>query len=281
MNGKTCIITGSTDGFGKETAIGLARQGARVIMVGRNPAKTAAAVAEVKAASGNESIEFALADLSSQASIRTLAAELLERCPRIDVLVNNAGGIFKTRQETVDGLEMTFALDHLGYFLLTNLLLDRIKASAPARIVNVASAAHLFGRINFDDLQGRRRYSSWGAYGQAKLANILFTRELARRLAGTGVTVNCLHPGAVGSNFGSGMFKQGPLAGLSRLFILTPAKGAETSIFLASSPAAHGVSGEYFAKRRVARSSPASRDLAVAQRLWTVSEALTAERSGG
>ena len=194
MAGRACLVTGATSGIGKATATGLARLGADLLLVARDPARGRATVAELQAANDGARVELLVADLASQASIRGLAEEINRGQPRLDVLVNNAGGYWATRHTTVDGLELTFALNHLAYFLLTNLLLDLLRAGAPARIVNVTSSAQAFGDIHFDDLQYERRYRGQAAYNQSKLANVLFTYELARRLHGTGVTVNCLAP---------------------------------------------------------------------------------------
>jgi NAD(P)-dependent dehydrogenase (short-subunit alcohol dehydrogenase family) len=202
LDGRTCLITGATNGIGRVTAVELARMGAEVFLVYRNKARADETVAEIRTRTGNENVHLLHADLSSQKQIRAAAAEFLTAGRLLHVLVNNAGLGNTTRMVTEDGIEMVFAVNHLAYFLLTMLLLDRIKQSAPARIVNVASEAHRFGTINFDDLGGERRYSTFGAYGQSKLANILFTYELARRLAGTGVTVNCLHPGGIATGCG-------------------------------------------------------------------------------
>lgn len=278
MQGKTCLVTGATAGIGKETALALAKMGARVIIVGRNPAKTAAVAAEIASQTGNSQVEFLLADLSVQAEVRRLAEAVKARCSRLDVLVNNAGGVFPKREMTRDGMEMTFGVNHLGYFLLTNLLLDLLKASAPARIVSVSSAAHKAGRINFDDLMSERKYSPMGAYGQSKLANILFTYELARRLEGTGVTATCLHPGVVATNFGATSPVIGWFYKVAARFMLTAAEGADTVIYLASAPEVEGVTGKYFVKRQAVRSSSASYDEGVARRLWQVSEELTGLR---
>jgi NAD(P)-dependent dehydrogenase (short-subunit alcohol dehydrogenase family) len=230
----------------------------------------------IREQTGATSVEYRIADLSSQAEIRRLAQEVKSSIPRIDVLVNNAGGLYLKRQETGDGLEMTFALNHLAYFLLTNLLLDIIKASAPARIVSVASEAHQGGRINFDDLQGKTKYSPWRAYQQSKLANVLFTRQLARRLQGTGVTANALHPGYVKTEiFRAEGFAGWLLRRAADLFAITPEQGAQTSVYLATSPEVEDVSGQYFARQEPVASSPESQDEAAASRLWQVSEELT------
>lgn len=265
MKDRICLVTGATDGIGKVTAFTLAQRGATVIGVGRNPTKIEAALAEVGDIPG--SLEFLTADLSSQAQIRGLADEFKRRYDRLHVLVNNAGALFTSYRESADGIEMTFALNHLAYFLLTDLLLDTITASAPARIVNVASDAHQSGSIDFDDLGHRENYSGWGAYNTSKLANILFTYELARRLEGTGVTANVMHPGFVNSNFQRA-------AGLNMRGHLTPEEGADTLTWLAASDDVAGVSGKYFVQRRDTRSSSASYDTALARRLWEVSVAL-------
>lgn len=275
MHGKVCVVTGATTGIGKEIALGLAQRGATVAIVGRDPHKCEAAVNELRTRTGNTSIEALIADLSSQAEVRRLATDVTRAYPRVHVLVNNAGAIFTSRHETVDGLEMTFALNHLAPFLLTNLLLDTLKASGHARIVTTSSAAHFGARINFDDLQSKRRYTTFGAYGQSKLANILFTRELARRLTGTDMTANCFHPGVVASNFGR---SNGGIAGgvfaLGRPFFISPEKGAETGIYLASSPNVAHLTGQYFARKNVARTSAAANNDEAAHHLWDVSAAL-------
>jgi len=281
MRGKVCLITGATLGIGRSTAQALAAKGATLTIIGRNPQKVTATVAELRARTGNDTVDGLVADLSSQAEVRRVTGEFLDHHDRLDVLINNAGGMFFSRQQTVDGLEYTFALDHLAYFLMTNLLLDTLKASgapgAKARVVNVSSMAHQGARINFDDLQGARSYSSWRAYGQAKLANILFTHELARRLAGTNVTANCLHPGFVASGFAMNNLG-GIVRSMAQLAMrpiqIGPEQGARTSIYLATSPDVEGVSGEYFIKCKVARSSAASYDEAAAKRLWEVSDEL-------
>jgi retinol dehydrogenase 14 len=274
MAGKTVLVTGGTSGIGKATATGLAAMGARVGITGRDAARTRAAAAEVAAAAGNPAVDPFSADLSSQAEVRRLAGEVAAAYPRLDVLVNNAGGFWATRRVTADGLEHTFAVNHLAPFLLTGLLLDRLTA----RIVTVSSGAHAAGKIDFDDLQGERRYSGQRAYSQSKLANIMFSYELARRLDGTGVTATVLHPGVVRTGFAaedpSPVLKV--FLPLIRVFLKTPAQGAATSIYLASSPAVEGVTGEYFADRKPKRSSPASYDTAAAARLWQVSLDLTA-----
>src|SRR5919106_4071638 len=277
MGEKICLITGATSGIGKATAMGLANMGASVVMVGRDQGKGEAVMAEIKQKSNNASVDLMLADLSSQEEIRRLADEFKEAYPRLDVLINNAGLFRSKRITTADGMEMTFAVNHLACFLLTKLLLDVLKASSPSRIVNVSSGDHSNGTIDFDDLQGEKGYKGPKAYSQSKLANVLFTYELARRLEGTGVTANCLHPGAgVRTNLGSGV---SGVFGLTvralRPLMKSPEKGAETSIYLASSPEVEGLSGRYFVKKGETRSSDMSYDERLARRLWEVSAQLT------
>ncbi|KAB1071822.1 SDR family oxidoreductase [Methylobacterium planeticum] len=272
MAGTVCLVTGATSGIGYETALGLARAGARVGLAGRDARKVERTIREIAAAVPGAELDAFVADLSAQAEIRRLAAEVLARYPRLDLLVNNAGAIFDRRETTVDGIERTWALDHLGYVLLTLALLDRLKASAPARIVNVASAAHTRGRIDFDDLEGAKRYSAIKAYAQAKLGNVLFTAALARRLAGTGVTVNALHPGVINTGFArntGGLLGFG--WGLIRPFLSAPADGAATSLHVATAPDLAGVSGRYFARSRPVAPSAESQDRAVQERVWEIS----------
>jgi retinol dehydrogenase-12 len=275
MNGKICLITGGTNGIGKSTALELARRGATVVIVGRNAQKTSQVVEEIRAASGNNAVDSLLADLSSQQEVRRLADEFRSKYSQLHVLLNNACAFFMQRQLSVDGIEMTFALNHLAYFLLTNLLLDTIKASAPARIINVSSGAHASGKIDFDNLQGERGFGP-GAYGNSKLANILFTIELARRLEGTGVTVNALHPGFVATGFARNNGKiVATLVGiLSSLMARSPEKGAETSIYLASSPEVETITGKYFYNSKATTTARQATDLAVAKKLWDVSAAM-------
>jgi NAD(P)-dependent dehydrogenase (short-subunit alcohol dehydrogenase family) len=275
LQAKVCLITGGTNGIGKSTALALAGMGATVVIVGRNAAKTAQVVAEIRTATGNTSIDSLLADLSSQQQVRRLANEFKSKYSRLHVLLNNAGAVFMQRQLSIDGIEMTFALNHLAYFLLTNLLLDTIISSAPARIINVSSRAHTSGKIDFDNLQGERSFG-YGAYGNSKLANILFTIELARRLEGTGVTANALHPGFVATGFASnnGKVIAAIMGAVAPLLGRSPAKGAETSIYLASSPAVAGISGKYFFDSKVTATAPQASDAAVARKLWDVSAAM-------
>jgi NAD(P)-dependent dehydrogenase (short-subunit alcohol dehydrogenase family) len=280
MTGKTCIVTGASLGIGKETAAALAGMGARVVMVCRDPARGEAALADIVGQSGNDTVELMIADLASLADIRNLAAAYRQKHQQLHVLVNNAGAYNANRTTTKDGFETTFGVNHLAYFLLTDLLLDLLKASAPARIINVSSTAHVGGHINFDDLQGEKKYVGRKAYGQSKLANVLFTYELARRLDGTGVTANALHPGVVRTGFGKnnpgwwgalfGVFQV-----IGRPFYISPAQGAATTIYLASSPEVEGVTGKYFARSKAVDSNAESNDTAVAQRLWQISEQLT------
>jgi NAD(P)-dependent dehydrogenase (short-subunit alcohol dehydrogenase family) len=273
MIGKICLVTGGTNGIGKATAQALAQMDATVVIVGRDVQKAAQVSKEIREASGNQNVDWLLADLSSQQDIRQLATEFKSKYSQLHVLINNAGGTFMTRQLSVDGIEMTFALNHLAYYLLTNLLLDTIKASAPARIVNVSSDAHSGGKIEFDNLQGERSYSGIGPYGNSKLANILFTTELARRLEGTGVTVNVLHPGLVSTGFG----KNNPgllmkiMGVIIPLIARSPEKGAATSIYLVSSPVVQNITGKYFVDCKVTQPAPQASDMVVARRLWDVS----------
>jgi retinol dehydrogenase-12 len=272
MQGKICLVTGATSGIGLVTAQALAQQGATVVVAGRNPERGAATVRRMRQASGNSAVELLMADLSVQTQVRQLAEAFLRRFARLDVLVNNAGAIFSRRRLSPDGIEMTFALNHLGYFLLTNLLLGTLKASAPARIINVSSDAHRRAGINFADLQGQHRYSGWRAYCQSKLANLLFTYELARRLEGTGVTANAMHPGFVATGFGRnnrGLFAL--LIRLAQLTALSPEQGAETLIYMATSPELESTTGTYFVKKRSVTSSRESYDQTAAQRLWQLS----------
>ena len=276
MAGKTVLITGATGGIGKATAIGLAALGARVGITGRDLGRVASAAVEIRDTTGNPHVVAFAADLSSQAEVRRLATDVLAAFPRLDVLVNNVGGSWATRHVTADGLEHTFAVNHLAAFLLTDLLLDRLKASAPARVVSVSSGAQATGTIDFEDLQGERNYSEQRAYPQSKLATVMFTYELARRLEGSGVNATVLHPGVVNTGFGAEdpglIFKV--LVPFMRPFMKTPAQGAATSIYLATSPDVARVSGQYFVNRRPQRSSPRSYDQAAAARLWQASAAL-------
>lgn len=273
MTGRTVLVTGATSGIGRATALGLAAMGAHVAITGRDHGRTEDAARQITAAGGRKVVMF-VADLSSQAQVRQLAGEVLEKLPRIDVLVNNVGGYWNTRHLTTDGLERTFAVNHLAPFLLTNLLLDRLERSAPARVVTVASNAHTSGRIDFDDLQGERSYSGSRAYSQSKLANILFSYQLAGRLSG--VTANALHPGVVRTAFGAEdpARIQRLLVPLLRPFLRSPTQGAATSIHLASAPELEQVSGRYFAHRRPTRSSLRSYEQQIAARLWETSAEL-------
>jgi NAD(P)-dependent dehydrogenase (short-subunit alcohol dehydrogenase family) len=306
MSGKTCLVTGATAGIGEVTARELARRGACVVIVGRSRKRCEATVEAIRRETGNPAVEFLVADLSAQAEVRRVAREFQEGHRRLDVLINNAGALFHLRRQSVDGIEMTLALNHLAYFLLTNLLLDTLRASAPARIVNVASRSHEDAQgLDLDDLQARagakrfwgyrrsrlvswlftlfapRRHPALLQYSRTKLANVLFTYELARRLEGTGVTVNALHPGFVASHFmaGNGVFGWF-LRRLAWLFAISPEEGARTSVYLATSPEVEGVTGRYFVKQRPVASSAASRDEAAARRLWQVSEELTGGSKG-
>ncbi len=284
MAGKVCLVTGASAGIGAVTALGLARRGATVCLVGRSAERVAATARQIADQTGHSSVMPFVADLSAQAEVRRLAQEFSAQFPRLDVLVNNAGGMFLSRQESVDGIEMTFALNHLAYFLLTNLLLDRLKAAAPARILCVASDAHRFARrIHFDDLARRKRYGGFRIYGESKLANILFSFELARRLAGTAVTVNALHPGFVATSFFGRDHMKGPFGWLmktsARLVAISPEQGAATSIYLATSPEVEGITGQYFEKQKPVTPSRAARDEEAARRLWEVSEEMTGIRS--
>jgi NAD(P)-dependent dehydrogenase (short-subunit alcohol dehydrogenase family) len=276
LQGKHCMITGASSGLGRVTALELARMGAQLTLVCRNRSRGEDAIAEIREKTGNRTVTLMLADLSVQQSIRDLAAGFIDRGEPLHVLVNNAGLFNLKRELTADGVETVFAVNHLSYFMLTLLLLDRIRQSAPARIVNVASAAHQHRTINFDDLGGERRYPSMRIYGQSKLANVLFTYELARRLEGSGVTVNCAHPGAVATGLGA---NNGALAKLLMpvigLFMRSPEQGAATQIYLASSPEVEGISGKYFVDCKPALSSSESYDTAVARRLWEVSTRMT------
>ena len=282
MVDKTVLVTGGTSGIGKATAVGLARLGARVGITGRDITRAEAAAADIRAASNNAAVDAFAADLSSQTDVRRLAREVLDRYPRLDVLVNNVGGFWTHRRVTADGLEHTFALNHLAAFLLTTLLLDRLKASAPARVVTVASGAHTIGRLDFDDLQGEQKYSGQRAYNASKLANVMFTYELARRLQDSGVTATVLHPGVVRTAFGAedqaAFFTI--LSLLIRPFMKAAAQGAATSIYLASSPQEEGVTGVYYSNSKPKKSSKSSYDSDAARRLWKVSVDLVSPTTG-
>jgi NAD(P)-dependent dehydrogenase (short-subunit alcohol dehydrogenase family) len=278
MRGKTCLVTGATAGIGAVTAEALAGAGATVLMIGRNAAKCGETTARIRGATGNTAVYPFVADLSSQSQVRRLAEEVVAQHPQLDVLVNNAGAMFNRRVESADGIEMTWALNHLAYFLLTDLLLDNLKASAPARIVNVASEAHRSSRgIRFDNPEFKTSgYRAFGAYCQSKLANVLFTQELARRLVGTRVTANSLHPGFVYSSFFENKGAIGALFKVAATLIaISPENGARTSVYLATSPEVADVSGQYFDRRQPAVPARAARDPEGARRLWELSAAMT------
>jgi NAD(P)-dependent dehydrogenase (short-subunit alcohol dehydrogenase family) len=276
MKGKIVLITGATSGIGEETALGLAKMGATIVLVGRSREKLDRVAISIASATGNRTIDTMVCDLTSMENVRKLASDFRHKYHRLDVLINNAGEIVSERRTTVDGFEYTLALDHLSHFLLTMLLVNLIEASAPARIINVSSSAHLFGRIDFEDLMGEKKYKPMKAYGQAKLANLLFTHELAGRLVGTGVTANAVHPGAVRTNFGKGMKGRWRIfLWLGSPFLIDAEEGAETSIFVASSPEVEGITGKYFVKKKEKRSSKRSHDQTAAKRLWEVSSKLT------
>ncbi len=276
MTGKVCLITGANSGIGKATALGLAKLDATVVIVSRDKDKGEAALLEMRTRSGNKNVDAMVADLSSQDSVRELAHDFKARYKKLNVLINNAGVFLPKRVPTVDGLEATFATNHLGHFLLTNLLLDVLKASAPSRIINLTSSAHRGTEMDFDDLQGEKKYSGYHAYSQSKLANVLFTYQLAKLLEGTGVTVNCLHPGVVRTGFGKdqrGLWSI--LVTVSSPFMMSPERAARAAIYLATSPELEAVTGKHFSKGRDQRSSEESYDMASAERLWKISAELT------
>jgi len=276
MQNKICMVTGATSGMGKATAAALAQMGATVILVARNQSKGEAVRNEIRAQSGNTNVEVMYADLSSQQSIRELVDTFQQTYQHLHVLINNAGGIFFTRETTVDGMEMTFAVNHLASFLLTTLLLDTLKASVSARIINISSNVEGIGNINFNDLQYEKRYISIVAYAQAKLAMLLFTYELARHLEGKGITVNAITPGPVATNFGkNGKHLMNRIFPLFFRFARSAAEGAQTAIYLASAPEIEGVSGKVFYSRKELRSSRKSYNVLLQKKVWQISEELT------
>jgi NAD(P)-dependent dehydrogenase (short-subunit alcohol dehydrogenase family) len=276
LKGKTVLVTGATAGIGRETALGVAKLGAHVVIVGRNPEKTKRVVDELKAASGNQQIDFLLADLSLLAEVRKLAEAFISRFGTLHVLINNVGAINLKREVTKEGHELTFAMNHLGLFLLSELLTPALQKGAPSRIINLSSDAHRAGGINFDDLQAERGYSSFRVYSNSKLMNLLFTRELSRRLADQKITVNAVHPGMVASDF---MTKPGIMGKIANAFVqlfgISPEAGARTSVFLASSPEVEGVTGKYFVKSKARTPSKDAQSDEAARRLWEISEKLT------
>jgi len=281
MNGKICLVTGATNGIGKATAQALAQMSATVVIVGRNPAKCAAVVDEIKRISGNNNVEALIADLSVRAEVRQVADQFKAKYQKLHVLINNAGGAFWKRQITSEGFERTFALNYLNYFLLTSLLLDTLKVSAPARIVNVSSDSHKGAHLDFDDLQSEQGSFGLTAYGRSKLADVVFSYELARRLSGTGVTCNVLHPGLVRTGFANnlGAVPSAVFGFLLRFVGLTPEQGAQTSVYLATSPAVENVTGKYWEKSKAVPSGRAAYDRATWTRLWEVSDRLVAARA--
>ena len=280
LSGKTVLVTGATSGIGFEAGVKLARMGAEVVLVGRDRARGAVALAAVKKRSGSDAVSLMLCDFAFQKQVRALAADVVATHPRLHILVNNAGGGNVRREVTEDGIERTFAVNHLAPFLLTNLLLDLLKHSAPARVVTVASIEHCAGDMPFDDLQFEKGgYRITRAYARSKLANVLFTSELARRLAGTGVTSNCLHPGAVATNiWSSAPWYIQPLLPVAKLFMISAEQGADTIVHLAASPEVEGLTGGYYEKNRMILPSRLAQDDAIAKSLWEQSAALVGER---
>ena len=290
-NKKVALVTGATNGIGKVTALELARAGYRVLFTSRDRTKGERVLEELMAQSGSDALELYVGDLSSMAEVRRIALEVRAKHPKLNLLVNNAGGVFMARQTTVDGFEYTFAFNHLSYFLLTNLLLEPLKAAEharvlgstapiePARVVSVSSSANYGGKIVWDDLEGSSRYSGFGAYAQSKLMNILFANELAHRLSGTNVTSNSLHPGFVSTGFGdnSSSVMKAVLGVIKRFAAITPEKGAETTLFLATSVEVQGVTGQFFDNKKVRRANPVAYDEAAQKRLWNLSEKLVAQ----
>lgn len=278
MQGRTVVITGATSGIGAAAAGALARLGARIVFTARDAAKAKATLAELTRANPDAAHDFVIADITTLSAMREAGRALMAKARRIDVLANNAGAIFPSRELTDDGLEKTFAVNHMAYFVLTQALLPGL--APDARIVSTASGAHSAGRLDFDDLALDRGYSAFRAYGRSKLCNILWTRELARRLEGTRITANCFHPGGVNTRFGDNMTGlAGAAFGLIKRFMLTPVQGADTLVWLATSNDAEGLSGGYFAKRRLAQPSAAARDDVAARRLWEVSAGLAGARA--
>ena len=275
MQGKTVVATGATSGVGEQAVIALARMGARIVFVARDEKRAEATLDKLERVAPRLGHRVHLADLSSMAETRRVGLLIAEGEPRVDVLVNNAGAMFADRRVTAEGLELTFALNHMAYFLLTLALEERLAAAAPARVVSTSSMAHQGMSLDFSDLQSARRYNGWRTYGRSKLANILFTREAARRLAGVGVTANCFHPGFVASRFGSASGGwTSRLIPLAKIFAITPVEGADTLVYLASAPEVAKVTGAYFVKRKAEQPSAAARDDKQARRLWEASEAL-------
>jgi NAD(P)-dependent dehydrogenase (short-subunit alcohol dehydrogenase family) len=278
MDDKVILVTGANAGIGRATALGLAKAGGTVVMLCRDQERGKEALADIVKKTGNRRTALMICDLASQRAIRAFAERFLAEHRRLDVLINNAAVLMPKRSITEDGIESTLAINHVAYFLLTELLLERLKSSAPSRIVNVASAAHTYGHIDLSNLQGERDYGGFRAYANSKLANILFTRQLARRLTGTGVTANCLHPGSVGTS----LFRRLPkvLEAIIKLVTIGPDRGARTTIYLASSPEVEGVTGKYFSRSREVQSSLESRDDQLAADLWAVTEELTRQAGG-
>jgi len=279
MTGKVCLVTGATAGIGEAAALLLAKRGATIVGVGRNPKKNKNSTEMIKAETGNPNVEYLLADLSSQKDIHHLTQQFKQKYDHLDVLINNAGATFGERMESIDGIEMTFALNHLGYFLLTNLLKDVLEASAPSRIINVSSSLHKLGKLDFDDIPFKNGYARSKAYQRSKLANIAFTYELARHFSNQKITVNAMNPGLVATNVGQaagGLTAK--IKGLvDKIAGITPEEGAQTIIYLATSPEVTGVTGRYFVKEKSIPSSKTTYDLDFCQRLWDVSEGLIAQ----